>query len=238
MTRLAGRLALERIVMKKVVLTGVSRGLGKSMVAELVDNGCQVIGCARSAEAIESLRSTFGGPHQFDSVDVACDESVRSWADGIIGEGPPDILINNAAVINRNAVLWEISAEEFDRLTAVNINGTANMIRHFVPSMIDRGSGLIVNFSSGWGRSVSAKVAPYRASKWAIEGLTQALAEELPSGMAAVPLNPGVINTDMLQSCFGGGADGYPRPDEWARRAVPFILQLDGSDNGQSLSVL
>ena len=191
--------------MKKVVLTGVSRGLGKSMVAEFVDRGCQVIGCARSAEAVERLRDAYPGPHRFDSVDVASHQSVGRWAQEVLAAGgPPDLLVNNAAVMNRNALLWEVSAEEFDRLTAVNINGTANTIRHFVPAMISRSTGVIVNFSSGWGRSVSAKVAPYCASKWAIEGLTRALAEELPSGMSAVPLNPGIINTDMLQSCFGG----------------------------------
>ena len=71
---------------------------------------------------------------------------------------------------------------------------------------------MIVNFSSGWGRSVDAEVAPYCATKWAIEGLTQALARELPPGLCAVPLNPGVIDTDMLRSCFGGSAGGYPQP--------------------------
>ena len=168
----------------------------------------------------------YGDDHSFRVVDVSQDEDVAAWAAEAIAEfGPPDLLVNNAAVINRNDVLWEIPAAEFDVLTAVNINGTANTIRHFVPAMIANGSGVIVNFSSGWGRSVSAKVAPYCASKWAIEGLTQALAEELPEGLTAVPLNPGIINTDMLQSCFGAGAGGYPTADEWASAAVPFIFK-------------
>jgi NAD(P)-dependent dehydrogenase (short-subunit alcohol dehydrogenase family) len=83
----------------------------------------------------------------------------------------------------------------------------------------------------------SAEVAPYCATKWAIEGLTQALAQELPRGMAAVPLNPGIINTEMLQSCFGGSAHHYPTPDEWSRTAVPFLLQLGAKDNGRPVSV-
>jgi NAD(P)-dependent dehydrogenase (short-subunit alcohol dehydrogenase family) len=103
--------------------------------------------------------------------------------------------------------------------------------------MVKRRRGVIVNFSSGWGRSVSAQVAPYCASKWAIEGLTQALAEELPSGMCAVPLNPGVINTDMLRSCFGSGAAYYPEADEWAERAVPFLLGITEDHNGMPLTV-
>ena len=55
--------------------------------------------------------------------------------------------------------------------------------------------------------------------------------------MAAIPLNPGIINTDMLQSCFGKGANRYPTPQEWARKAVPFLLKLSPKDNGQPLSV-
>jgi NAD(P)-dependent dehydrogenase (short-subunit alcohol dehydrogenase family) len=103
--------------------------------------------------------------------------------------------------------------------------------------MVERSTGVIVNLSSGWGRSASADVAPYCASKWAIEGLTRALADDLPSGMAAVPLNPGVINTEMLQSCFGSAADSYPSPGEWAERAVPFILGITADDNGHPLTV-
>ena len=70
----------------------------------------------------------------------------------------------------------------------VNVGGVANVIRHFVPPMVSAGRGVIVNLSSGWGRSVAANVAPYCCTKWAIEGLTRALAEELPQGLAAIPL--------------------------------------------------
>jgi NAD(P)-dependent dehydrogenase (short-subunit alcohol dehydrogenase family) len=111
------------------------------------------------------------------------------------------------------------------------------MIRHFGPAMVARKRGVIVNLSSGWGRSSEAEVAPYCATKWAIEGLTQALAQELPSGMAAVALNPGVINTDMLRSCWGGSAKNYPTPEQWAERAAPFILGLGPQHNGQPATV-
>jgi NAD(P)-dependent dehydrogenase (short-subunit alcohol dehydrogenase family) len=106
-----------------------------------------------------------------------------------------------------------------------------------VPAMVARKTGIIVNFSSGWGRTVAADVAPYCASKWAIEGLTLALAEELSRPMAAIPLNPGIIDTDMLRSCFGGTASRYPAPAKWAEKAVPFILALNSRDNGKSLTV-
>jgi NAD(P)-dependent dehydrogenase (short-subunit alcohol dehydrogenase family) len=84
---------------------------------------------------------------------------------------------------------------------------------------------------------VSPEVAPYCASKWAIEGLTKALAEELPPGMAAVPLNPGVIDTDMLRQCWAEGASGFAKADAWAKKAAPFILKLGPKDNGRSVTV-
>ena len=95
---------------------------------------------------------------------------------------------------------------------------------------------MIVNFSSAWGRSTSPEVAPYCCTKWGVEGLTRALAQELPAGLAAIPLNPGIIDTDMLRSCFGEDASSYPSATEWAKTAVPFLLALTPADNGQPLT--
>ena len=208
------------------------------MARRFASAGCTVIGCSRSTDSVAALGEELGAPHTFEAVDVASDADVSSWAARVLTtHGAPDFLINNAAAINANAPLWEVSANEFDRLTAININGTANMIRHFVPAMVENRSGVIVNFSSGWGRSASRDVAPYCATKWAIEGLTRALADELPSELAAVPLNPGIINTEMLRSCFGDSANMYPSAEEWAEQAVPFILAMSAVDNGQPLTV-
>lgn len=208
------------------------------MAVEFAARGRTVVGCARSEAAVARLREELGSPHDFCVLDVTDDRAVSDWAERVLAAfGPPDFLINNAALINRSAPLWEVPARDFDAVIDVNLKGVANVIRHLVPAMIRRGEGVVVNFSSGWGRSTSPEVAPYCATKWGVEGLTQALAQELPKGMAAVPLNPGIINTGMLQSCFGRGAAAYPAPEEWARRAVPFILGLGPKDNGRSLSV-
>jgi NAD(P)-dependent dehydrogenase (short-subunit alcohol dehydrogenase family) len=220
-----------------VLITGVTRGLGRAMVDEFARQGHAVLGCGRSQKGIERLRRQVGPPHDFSVVDVASDAQVKAWADRLLGSyGPPDLMLNNAGVINKNARLWNIPEREFSQVIDVNLKGIANVIRHFVPDMIKRKRGIIVNFSSGWGRSTDAEVAPYCATKWAVEGLTQAFAQELPSGMAAVALNPGIINTDMLRSCFGGSASGYPSPAEWAKSAVPFLLNLGPGDNGKQLT--
>lgn len=200
--------------------------------------GHTVIGCGRSVDAIEHIGSELGPPHRADVVDVADDAAAEAWANDVLGTvGPPDLLINNAAIINRNASLWDVPAEEFSQVIDINIKGVTNVIRHFVPAMIDAGRGIIINLSSGWGRSVSAEVAPYCATKWAIEGLTKAMAAELPSGMAAIPLNPGVIDTEMLRSCWGESAGGFPDAESWSHAAAEYILSLGASDNGKSLSV-
>jgi NAD(P)-dependent dehydrogenase (short-subunit alcohol dehydrogenase family) len=222
----------------KIVITGVTRGLGRALTEEFIRAGHTVIGCGRSGEAIFDLRMTHQAPHDFSVVVVALDNYVEIWAAKVVeNDCPPVLLIYNAGIMNRLSPVWEQEDREFSKLIDVNIRGTQNVIRHFVPAMVARKKGVIVNFSSGWGRSVSPEVGPYCMSKWAIEGLTKAMAEELPSGMAAVPLNPGVIDTDMLRSCWADGAASYPKAEQWAKTAASFILKLGPKDNGKSLSV-
>ena len=222
----------------RIVITGAGRGLGLAMTEKFIELGHTVIGCSQSAASVKRLQGRFAAPHQFDQVDVANYGAVAAWAKTVLADGgPPDLLLNNAALVNENAPLWKVPPDEFSRVIDVNIKGVYHVLASFLPAMIARKKGVIVNFSSGWGRSTSPEVAPYCATKYAIEGLTQALAQELPEGMAAIPLNPGVINTDMLRSCFGVEASDYPSPEEWAEKAVPFLLSLGPKDNGKPLSV-
>ncbi|MBC8106010.1 MAG: SDR family oxidoreductase [Anaerolineae bacterium] len=222
----------------KIVLTGVTRGRGRALAEEFMRGGHTVIGCGRGGEAIFDLRMNHAAPHDFSVVDVALDNKVAIWAAKVLeNDAPPDLLINNAGIMNRLSPLWEQDDREFTKLVDINIRGVMNVIRHFAPAMVARKKGVIVNLSSGWGRSVAPEVAPYCASKYAIEGLTKALAAELPEGMAAIPLNPGVIDTDMLRSCWADGAASYPKAEIWAKAAAPFLLKLGPKHNGQSLTV-
>jgi NAD(P)-dependent dehydrogenase (short-subunit alcohol dehydrogenase family) len=207
------------------------------MAVEFARLGHRVHGCGRSEHDIASLKHELGTGHDVYSLDVTHEEAVMAWARRILAvDGAPHLLVNNAAIINPNARLWEVPGADFDALMRINLGGIARMIRAFVPSMIGRGSGVVVNFSSGWGRTVSPEVAPYCASKWGVEGLTKALATELPKGLAAVAFNPGIIDTAMLRSCFGDNAGQYPGAAEWAKSAVPFLLALGPKDNGTSVT--
>ena len=223
-------------VSKRIVLTGASRGLGRALVEQFVSLGHTVYACSRSKEVMESLSRQYGTPHLFHDVDVADWNSVQAWAHEILEIAAPDLVINNAALINRNANLWETDVAEFSQLVDVNIKGVFHVIRAFAPAMVARQQGVFVNLSSGWGRSTSPQVAPYCATKWGVEGMTRAMADELPYGMAAIPLNPGVIHTEMLESCFGESASAYPNADRWAVTAAPFLLELDTNDNGDPLT--
>ncbi|XP_057469339.1 NADPH-dependent pterin aldehyde reductase-like isoform X1 [Actinidia eriantha] len=224
---------------RTVLITGVSRGLGKALALEMAKRGHTIIGCSRSQDKLNSLQAELSSAssssssscaqpdsnsssserHIFMTVDVRSNSSVEELARAVVEKkGVPDIIVNNAGTINRNNRLWEVPVEEFDAVIDTNIKGIANMLRHFIPLMVESKQGIIVNISSGWGRSAAAQVAPYCASKWAVEGLTKSVAKELPSGMAIVALNPGVINTDMLTSCFGNSAALYQSPSHGLRK--------------------
>lgn len=224
--------------MKTIVITGVTKGIGRALAGWFTAEGHTVVGCGRNEAKIRELKTEPGPAEHFVAVDVTDAKAVSEWAAKVIERhGPPDILVNNAAVITENAKLWEVSAAEFDQVIDVNLKGVANVLRAFVPSMVARNSGVIVNLSSGAGRFPIGGMATYCCSKWGIEGLTQSLAEDLPEGMAAVPLSPGTVNTEMLQTTFGASASQSVTPDEWARKGGPFILGLGPKDNGKPLEV-
>ena len=220
-----------------IVITGVTKGLGRALCEGFIKLGHTVVGCGRSLNEIEKLNHLYPD-HQFDVVDLSNNQQVQTWAKKVIEKwGSPDFLVNNAAIINQPLPLWEISEEEFVKLTDININGVVRTIRVFLPAMIQQKKGIIVNFSSGWGRSTSPEVVPYCTSKWAIEGLSQGLAQEVPNGIGIIALNPGVINTEMLQTCWKDNASMFESPSQWSRKAIPFILKLTAKNNGQSLTV-
>ncbi len=223
---------------KTILVTGVTCGLGHALTHQIIAKGHTLWGCGRNSLALKKMSLQYPAPHLFRQVDVSDWTQVSAWAQRLThSDQSPDLIINNAGIINQNAPLWEVSAVEFDTLMRINVSGPVNMIRGFLPAMIHKGHGVVVNVSSGWGRSTAPEVAPYCASKFAIEGLTRALAQELPPGLAAVTVNPGVINTAMLQSCWGDGAQNAPLPDQWAEKAVDFLLGLDATHNGQALTV-
>ena len=223
---------------KHIVVTGCSQGLGLALIQGFIDSGHKVSGCSRNTQRMNELREQFGEEHYFEAVDVSDPDQVYSWASNCLEQqGAVDLIVNNAAIINPNASMWEVDDQQWSELININVKGVFYVSKAFLPSLIKANHGVLVNVSSGWGRSAAAEVATYCCSKWAVEGLTRSLAEEVPSGVAAIPLNPGIIHTTLLESCFGSSASHFPSPQQWAEAAVPFLLGLSAADNGQPLTV-
>ena len=223
---------------KHIVVTGCSQGLGLALIQGFIDSGHKVSGCSRNTQRMNELREQFGEEHYFEAVDVSDPDQVYSWASNCLEQqGAVDLIVNNAAIINPNASMWEVDDQQWSELININVKGVFYVSKAFLPSLIKANHGVLVNVSSGWGRSAAAEVATYCCSKWAVEGLTRSLAEEVPSGVAAIPLNPGIIHTTLLESCFGSSASHFPSPQQWAEIAVPFLLGLSAADNGQPLTV-
>ena len=220
-----------------IVITGVTKGLGRALAEQYIHLDHTVIGCGRNIETITEMKTDFPVSTNFQVVNIDDHQQVQDWAKNILSRfGAPDFLLNNAGIINKNSTLWNIPETEFSKVIDTNIKGVYYTIKEFLPSMIKVKKGIVVNFSSGWGRSTSPEVAAYCSTKWAIEGLSKSLAQEIPKGMACVALNPGVIDTDMLRSCWGKNASAYKKPKNWASKAAPYILRISEKDNGASLT--
>ncbi|HDX9633765.1 SDR family oxidoreductase [Bacillus cereus group sp. MYBK108-2] len=224
-------------ISKSVIITGVTQGLGRAMVDRFHELGWNIYGCGRSKDKIEELKKQYSKIHDFQVIDVSDSQQVNNWANYILNtHTAPDMIINNASIVNQNAQLWKITAQEFENVMNVNVNGVVNVIRAFVPAMVARKEGIIINMSSSWGREGEAELAPYCASKFAIEGITKSMALELPHGMAVVALDPGgSISTPMLKSCAPQYINESPTPETWSHKAIEYILNITIDKNGDSL---
>ena len=223
---------------KSVIITGVTQGLGRAMVDRFHELGWNIYGCGRSKDKIEELKKQYSKIHDFQVIDVSDSQQVNNWANYILNtHTAPNMIINNASIVNQNAQLWKITAQEFENVMNVNVNGVVNVIRAFVPAMVARKEGIIINMSSSWGREGEAELAPYCASKFAIEGITKSMALELPHGMAVVALDPGgSISTPMLKSCAPQYINESPTPETWSHKAIEYILNITIDKNGDSLT--
>ncbi len=220
---------------KRIVITGATRGLGRALAEGMIAEGHTIIGCGRNAQRIDELSIRYGALHQFNTVDIVDPEAVHDWAQSVLTDGAPDLLINNAAVINHPGTLWEIDPARWRSIFEINVLGMVNVLRSFIPALIENGCGQIVNMSSGWGRFSAINFSAYCSSKAAVEMLSDTLVKELPEEIGVVTLSPGGVNTDM-EADAGNGGLGHS-VDEWALWAVPYILSLTPDQRGEKLNV-
>lgn len=224
---------------KNFVITGITSGIGLALTRRLLADGHSVDGCGRRADPLEpEQREKAGTCYTYRQLDIMDHAELQNWAKEVDKTREEiDFLIHNAALIHGNANLWEIDRDRLKSVIDVNVMGTFNVLQAFLPGMLKRGRGIIITLSSGAGRMGIPSISGYCASKWAVEGLTKSLAGELPEGMAAIPMSPGMVDTDMLRANFGEQAGDYQNPASWAAVAAPFILGMDASMNGESVTV-
>lgn len=190
--------------MATVLITGTSMGIGMATALELARAGHKVLATMRNpagAPDLGAVAQAEGLPLTIHRLDVDSDDSVTEAFHGFAAEGIEiDVLVNNAGV-ERLGTVEEAPPEAFRTCMETNYFGAIRCMQAVLPQMRERGSGLIVNVTSVAGRIASGSMAPYVASKWALEGLSECLAQEVTAfGVRVAIVQPGIIDTRMARN--------------------------------------
>lgn len=189
---------------KVALVTGAGRGIGKAISLRFAEEGASLILCAGTAsqlqEVTDAIRS-IGRPCLSAVVDVAKEEKVKRLVrNGLDQFGQIDILVSNAGISNPKPFLKTSNADWDDAIDA-NLKGVVFCARAILPSMLQRGSGAVVNIASAAGLRGLPGSPAYTASKFAVVGLTQALADEvMQKGIRVNVICPGPVKTELLDS--------------------------------------
>lgn len=226
---------------KLAVVTGGGRGIGREIALALAREGADVVVAARTFEEITRTAVEVG---MLGRRSLAVRTDVRSGRDvkNLISKtkaafGRIDIFINNAGVALRKNLV-ETSDEELDSIIDTNLKGTFLCCREVVPMMAKGGGGVIVNISSGAGKTGIPELSAYCASKFAILGLTEALAYEVAeSGIRVYAVCPGGVDTGMYRSMFPEDTSALLRPEYVAGRVLELCLPECRLRSGSSVEV-
>lgn len=187
---------------KKAIITGAAHGIGRAIALTFAERGCEIgmleIDGGAAQKTIKEIEH-FGRKVYVEVCDVTLASQVKSASEKILtAMGHCDILVNNAGIC-RMGELLDMDEADWRALFAVNVDGVFHVTRAIVPSMVERGQGVVVNLSSWMGKSGHPGYGAYCATKFAIIGLTQSLALELgPKGVRVNAVAPGlIINTVM-----------------------------------------
>ncbi len=191
---------------KLVLVTGASRGIGKSIAELFAKNGCIVIGTATTVTGAENITSNLkkmGDLNKGFVLDISNRESIDELLASITETynlKGPDVLINNAGVTKDNLVL-RMKDEEWDKVINTNLSGVFNLTKACVKSMIKNRWGRIINISSVVGSIGNPGQVNYSAAKAGLIGMSKALAKEVASrGITVNIVSPGYIETDMTET--------------------------------------
>ncbi len=197
------------------VVTGAASGIGLALVDCLLARGARVVGVDRDQDRLSSVLAQRGGQDRVLALaaDVTDLDALRSVAAKAVAQfGPVDLLCNNAGIGGALGPTWELPDEEWDRVLDVNLRGVVNGIRAFVPAMVERGSGHVVNTASMAGILPMPWGSPYTASKHAVVGISSAMRMELEReapGVGVSVLCPGWTDTGIASGADAGILEGH-----------------------------
>lgn len=195
----------DRVAGRTALVTGAGSGLGRAITLALCARGARVVAVGRGRERLEAVAAEAGGTSgsvRVAPADVADPGSVAALAEALADE-QVEVLVNNAGVPGPVAPLVDIEPDEWDAVFAVNVRGTYLMCRAFLPGMVERGAGDVINLASVSGKRPLTRRTPYTASKMAVIGLTTTLAYEVgPAGVSVNSLSPGPVDGPRMTRNF------------------------------------
>ncbi len=215
---------------KVAVITGGSKGIGLGIAEALLKKGARVVICGRSKKELNSAAAWLSkfGRVEAEVCDVRSEDQVRLMLEQAENAfGGVDILINNAGMGIFGKTVEQISGEEFRQTIETNLYGVYYACHNAIPLMRRKGGGYIITISSLAGQNAHPKMAAYNASKFAVNGFTEALMQEVrPDNIKVSLICPGSVNTD-----FGGGStsdeDKWKLQPEDIAEVVVNLLEMD-----------
>lgn len=220
---------------RTALVTGGNRGIGYAICEGLVDRGLNIILGSRDEANGEAAARTLreqGGTVRVEPIDVAEPDSIEACAERLAADDVAvDVLVNNAGIYPENDAL-DVTLDQLDRAWTVNTRGPWLLVKAFVPDMVDRGYGRVVNMSSGsgsFGEGLDPEHAAYAASKSGLNALTLTLDDAIPDtdAVKANAMCPGWVHTRM------GGEEAPRTPEEGADTALWLAtLPADGPSGG------
>jgi NAD(P)-dependent dehydrogenase (short-subunit alcohol dehydrogenase family) len=190
------------IIGRTALITGAGNGLGRAIALELTSRGARVILTGRNRDKLDLVATECGSEARVATVDTADEVSVAALAAELRDE-QVSILVNNAGLAGPVAPLTDITVQDWDEVFAVNVRGVFLMCRAFLPQMVQRGSGDVINVASVSGKRPLTRRTPYTASKMAVIGLTSTLAYEVgPAGVSVNTLSPGPVDGPRMRRNF------------------------------------
>lgn len=214
---------MEGLAGKRALVTGGAAGIGRAIALKLARSGCDIALIdidGATAEATAAEVRALGRQAAAAVGDVSNAESVRAAIAQLADKGAPvDILINNAGIARLGSLLT-MAEKDWRDTFAVNVDGVFNVSRAVVPGMVARRRGAVVNLASWLGRRGHPAFSAYAATKFAVIGMTQALAVEVaPSGVRVNAVCPGLIVGTPMREALDAASEGagLPRSEERAK---------------------